>query len=91
MNIKKRQSRTIPFGWKSLGEIIEEIPEETKALEIAKWYVLGGYTLKSTRDWLVKETSREITIPGMVKAIKNVRPRNPTQEGQNGQTPQEYI
>lgn len=82
--IRQRTGNTIPFGWKLLEEgptvfsgKIEEIPEEIEALEKAKWYVGAGYTLQSTRDWLVKTTKREITLPGMLKAIKNVRHRNP--------------
>lgn len=75
--IKPRKSRTIPFGWKSLGDTIEDVPEEIQGLEIAHWYIGAGYTMQSTRDWLVKTTNREITIPGMLKAIKNVRRRNP--------------
>lgn len=81
---KNRVSRLIPFGWKLVGEDtgftsgeIEDIPEEIEALEKAKWYVAAGYTLSSTRDWLVQTTKRDITIPGMLVALKNVRHRNP--------------
>lgn len=79
--LKKRVSYTVPFGWKLLeddDEVIESIDLEIEALEIANWYILNGYTLQSTRDWLVNKTGRSITVPGMVKALKRVGYRNPT-------------
>jgi uncharacterized membrane protein YccF (DUF307 family) len=77
--IRERLYRTVPFGWKLIDENhLEDIPEQIEALEKAKWYIKAGYTLKSTRDWLVSVTNREITVPGMIVAIKNVRHRNPT-------------
>ena len=65
-------SRSEPFGYyrDDKGNKLV-IPNQLDALKQAKYYVDNGCTLKATRDWLVKKTGRDISVPGLVKAIKH--------------------
>ena len=77
-------SRAEPFGYykdKDGNKLV--IPNQLEALKQAKYYVDNGCTLRATRDWLVNKTGREISIPGLVKAIKhagNAEKTNQTQD-----------
>lgn len=64
-----------PFGFKYNEETKtrEPIELELAALEQAKMYIHKGCTMRSTRDWLVKKTGRDISIPGLLKAIGYVK------------------
>lgn len=61
-----------PFGFKYNEDTKERepIPEQLKALEQAKFYILSGCSMQSARDWLVQKTGRTISVPGLLKAIK---------------------
>lgn len=61
-----------PFGYRYNEETgqREAIPEELKALAEAAWYIKQGCTMQSARDFLVKKTGRQISVPGLLKAIK---------------------
>lgn len=61
-----------PFGYKYNEETKkkEPITEQLEALERANLYIKSGCTMQSTRDWLVNKTGREISVPGLLKAIK---------------------
>lgn len=75
-----RHSGPLPFAWKKCEDdpkYIEPIPEDIHNLEIAAWYVESGYSAVSVHEWLTKITGKNITRPGMLKAIKNVRSRDP--------------
>ena len=79
--LRARKARVIPFGWKRTEDdpdILETIPEEYEALEVAAWYFDNGYTLKTISEWLLKKTGRYISCAGLLKAFLNVRRRNPS-------------
>lgn len=82
MELRERKSRVIPFGYKLAEDpdYLEVIPNELEALEKAKWYYENGYTVRTTAEWLVKKTGRYLSQPGLLKAVKNVRSRNPRTE-----------
>jgi len=63
-----------PFGYyKDENGVKQPIPEQLKALEQAKFYLKSGCTMRATRDWLVQKTGREISTPGLLKAIRYVK------------------
>lgn len=57
----------VAFGY---NEDNEPIPEQIRALAQAAMYIQQGCSMQSARNWLVKKTGREITVPGLLKAIK---------------------
>lgn len=61
-----------PFGYvfNPLTSVREPIESELKALKQAKFYIAQGCSMQSARDWLVKKTGREISVQGLLKAIK---------------------
>lgn len=60
-----------PFGYVvNLEGIREAIPEQIKALAQAAFYIQQGCSMQSARDWLVQKTGRQISVPGLLKAIR---------------------
>ena len=60
-----------PFGYyKDENGVKQPIPDQLKALEQAKFYMKSGCTMRAARDWLVMKTGREISTPGLLKAIR---------------------
>lgn len=61
-----------PFGYKYNEETKDKEPieDQLKALEQAAFYIQSGCTMQSARDWLVKKTGRNISVPGLLKAIR---------------------
>lgn len=78
MEIKNRKARVIPFGWQAIGDnLLKKIPLEFTALENARWLLEQGKPIGKVRNWLINTTGRQISQTGMLKAVKNVEPREP--------------
>ena len=60
-----------PFGYyKNEQGQKQPIQDQLDALERVKFYLKQGCTMQAVRDWLVKKTGRNISVPGMLKSIK---------------------
>lgn len=64
-------SKSEPFGYykDEYGDKLV-IEEQLSALKQAEYYIKQGCTMQSVRDWLVKKTGRQISVPGLLKSIK---------------------
>ena len=70
----------MPFGYevnKDNDRLLEPIPEELEALEIAKKHLLQ-YSYREVAQWLTKQTSRSISHMGLKKRIDIERKRKKT-------------
>ena len=66
-----RIARIIPFGYKinkEDKELLDPIPYELEALELARKYI-KQYSLRQVANWLTKKTGREISHIGLRKKI----------------------
>lgn len=48
---------------------IQVVEKDLAALKQAEYYIRQGCTMQSARDWLVQKTGKQITVPGLLKAI----------------------
>ena len=66
-----RIARTIPFGYKinkDDKELLDPIPYELEALELARKYI-KQYSLRQVANWLTTKTGRQISHIGLRKKI----------------------
>jgi len=71
LGLKKRVSRTIPFGYKTNEEdnkLLEPIPEELEAIEQAKQYI-KSCSYREVAGWMKRKTGRSISAPGLRKVL----------------------
>ena len=72
-----RIARIIPFGYKvneTDKELLDPIPYELEALELARKYV-KQYSLRQVANWLTTKTGREISHIGLRKRLLHERQR----------------
>jgi hypothetical protein len=72
-----RVTRDIPFGYKihpDNDKLLEPIPHELEALELAKRHV-KQYSLRDVALWLTKQTGRYISHMGLKKRLDIERRR----------------
>ena len=72
-----RIARTIPFGYainKDDKELLDPIPYELEALELARKYI-KQYSLRQVANWLTTKTGREISHIGLRKRLLHERQR----------------
>ena len=72
LGLKKRISRTIPFGYKLNEEddkLLEPIQEELEAIEQAKQYI-KSCSYREVAGWMKRKTGRYISAPGLMKVLK---------------------
>ena len=72
-----RIARTIPFGYvinKDDKEILDPIPYDLEALELARKYI-KQYSLRQVANWLTTKTGREISHIGLRKRLLHERQR----------------
>jgi len=72
LGLKKRVSRTIPFGYKVNEEdnkLLEPIQEELEAIEQAKQYI-KSCSYREVAGWMERKTGRYISAPGLMKVLK---------------------
>ena len=69
--------RHVPFGYKVNPDnerLLEPIPEELDALELAKKH-LKQYSIRDVAQWLTRQTGRSISHSGLKKRIQIERKR----------------
>ncbi len=72
-----RIARTIPFGYKinkEDSELLDPIPYELEAVELARKYV-NQYSYRQIANWLTQKTGREISHVGLRKRLMHERQR----------------
>ena len=72
-----RIARTVPFGYKvneDDNELLDPIPYELEALELARKYV-KQYSLRQVANWLTTKTGRQISHIGLRKRLLHERQR----------------
>ena len=72
-----RIARIIPYGYKLNNEdsnILDPIPYELEAIEIARNYV-NQYSYRQVANWLTKKTGREISHVGLRKRLMHEKQR----------------
>ena len=72
-----RISRTVPFGYKkneNSPNILDPIPYELDALELARKYV-KQYSFREVANWITKKTNREISHMGLRKRLLHEKQR----------------
>ena len=72
-----RIARIIPFGYKinkEDKELLDPIPYELEALELARKYI-KQYSLRQVANWLTTKTGREISHIGLRKRLLHERQR----------------
>ena len=72
-----RIARTIPFGYKinkEDSELLDPIPYELEAIELARKYV-NQYSYRQVANWLTKKTGRDISHTGLRKRLIHERHR----------------
>ena len=72
-----RIARIIPFGYKvneTDKELLDPIPYELEALELARKYV-KQYSLRQVANWLTTKTGREISHIGLRKRLMHEKQR----------------
>ena len=72
-----RIARIIPFGYKineTDKELLDPIPYELEALELARKYV-KQYSLRQVANWLTTKTGRQISHIGLRKRLLHERQR----------------
>jgi len=72
LGLKKRVSRTIPFGYKvneQDNKLLDPIPEELEAIEQAKNYI-KSCSYREVAGWMQRKTGRYISAPGLMKVLK---------------------
>ena len=71
LGLKKRVSRTIPFGYKASEEddkLLEPIHQELEAIEQAKQYI-KSCSYREVAGWMERKTGRYISAPGLRKVL----------------------
>lgn len=72
-----RLTRTVPFGYRvhpDNDKLLEPIPEELEALEVAKRH-LKQYSYREVAIWLTRQTGRHISHMGLKKRVDIERRR----------------
>ena len=72
-----RIARIIPFGYrinKDDMDLLDPIPYELEALELARKYV-NQYSYRQVANWLTKKTGREISHVGLRKRLMHEKQR----------------
>ena len=72
-----RIARIVPFGYKVNKEdndLLDPIPYELEALELARKYV-NQYSYRQVANWLTKKTGRDISHVGLRKRLMHERQR----------------
>jgi len=72
-----RIARTVPFGYKinkDDKELLDPIPYELEAIELARKYV-KQYSLRQVANWLTTKTNRQISHIGLRKRLLHERQR----------------
>jgi len=72
-----RIARIIPFGYrinKDDMDLLDPIPYELEALELARKYV-NQYSYRQVANWLTKKTGREISHVGLRKRLMHEQQR----------------
>jgi hypothetical protein len=72
-----RIARTVPFGYKinkDDRELLDPIPYELEALELARRHV-KQYSLRQVANWLTTKTGRQISHIGLRKRLLHERQR----------------
>ena len=72
-----RVTRTVPFGYRvhpDNDNLLEPIPEELEALELAKRHLIQ-YSYREVAIWLRKQTGRHISHMGLKKRVDIERRR----------------
>ena len=72
-----RIARIVPFGYKINKEdndLLDPIPYELEALELARKYV-NQYSYRQVANWLTKKTGRDISHVGLRKRLMHERQR----------------
>lgn len=72
-----RVSRQVPFGYRihpDNDKLLEPIPDELEALELAKRHI-RQYTYREVAAWLTKQTGRYISFRGLKKRLDVERRR----------------
>ena len=72
-----RIARIVPFGYKVNKEdndLLDPIPYELEALELARKYV-NQYSYRQVANWLTTKTGREISHIGLRKRLLHERQR----------------
>ena len=75
-----RTTRQVPFGYRvhpDNDKLLEPIPEELEALELAKRH-LKQYSYREVAIWLTKQTGRSISHMGLKKRVDIERRRKKT-------------
>ena len=75
-----RRGRVIPFGYSQDPDdafVLQPIPDELEALELAKKY-LKEYSYREVTEWLTKTTGRYISHVGLKKRVDIERKRENT-------------
>ena len=72
-----RIARIVPYGYKVNKEdndLLDPIPYELEALELARKYV-NQYSYRQVANWLTKKTGRDISHVGLRKRLMHERQR----------------
>ena len=75
--MKKRNSSTIPFGYKLNEEdsdVLDPVPYELEAIELARKYV-NQYSYREVANWLTTKTGRTISHVGLRKRLMHEQQR----------------
>ena len=71
LGLKKRVSRTVPFGYKVSEQdekLLEPIHQELEAIEQAKQYI-KSCSYREVAGWMERKTGRYISAPGLRKVL----------------------
>ena len=72
-----RIARIVPFGYRTNKDdmdLLDPIPYELEALELARKYV-NQYSYRQVANWLTKKTGREISHVGLRKRLMHEQQR----------------
>ena len=72
-----RIARIVPFGYRTNKDdmdLLDPIPYELEALELARKYV-NQYSYRQVANWLTKKTGREISHVGLRKRLMHEKQR----------------
>tara|TARA_R100001440_G_scaffold8445_1_gene16154 strand:+ start:367 stop:768 length:402 start_codon:yes stop_codon:yes gene_type:complete len=72
-----RIARIVPFGYRTNKDdtnILDPIPYELEALELARKYV-NQYSYRQVANWLTKKTGRDISHVGLRKRLMHEQQR----------------
>ena len=72
-----RMARIVPFGYRTNKDdtnLLDPIPYELEALELARKYV-NQYSYRQVANWLTKKTGRDISHVGLRKRLMHEQQR----------------